>query len=51
MNHQTDSVEQTDEVLLTFDVSDEALEDAGGVERGGRAPLRLTTVWLNICSC
>jgi len=51
MNEQIDSIETTDEELLPYDVSDEALEDAGGVERGGRAPLRLTTVWLGVCGC
>ena len=35
----TGTLDQTDEDILTYDVSDEALEAAAGTERGALSPL------------
>jgi hypothetical protein len=35
MNDQTDHLDQTDEDILSYTVSDEALETAAGTHRGG----------------
>jgi hypothetical protein len=35
MNDTVTDLDQTDEDILTYDVSDEALEAAAGTERGG----------------
>ena len=41
MNDQTDTLDQADEEVLTYTVSDEALEDAAGTLRGA---LKHTTI-------
>jgi hypothetical protein len=46
MDQQTDiDLDQADEDILTYTVSDEALEAAAGTERGGPTPFVVT----NLC--
>ena len=47
----TTAVEQTDDIL-TYDVSDEALESAGGMSAGARAGTSLySTIDVSGCTC
>jgi hypothetical protein len=46
MNEQTDDLDQADEEILTYTVSDEALEAAANTERG--AP---TFIWAVTLPC
>ena len=47
MNDQTDDLDQADEDILTYDVSDDALEAvAGWVKRSETMML-----WTNTCTC
>jgi hypothetical protein len=47
MNDQTDTLDQTDEEILTYTASDEALEAAAGTERGCRPyPTEIRMTWI-----
>jgi hypothetical protein len=48
MNNQTDTLDQTDEEILTYTVSDEALEAAASTDRGATSAASIMT---RACHC
>ena len=50
MNEQADTLDQTDQEILTSTVSDEALEAAGGALAGGRPTAPSFTGWCLPCN-
>jgi hypothetical protein len=49
MNDETTSLDQTDEEILTYTASDEALEAAAGTERGAPPSVFPTRGWSGCC--
>jgi hypothetical protein len=51
MNDETTNLDQTDEDILTYTASDEALEAAAGIERGQQFTLPYTRCLLPFGPC
>jgi len=50
MNDETTNLDQADEDILTYTVSDEALEAAAGIERGA-AVTHAASYYIDPCRC
>ena len=51
MNDQTTTLDQADEEILTYTVSDEALEAAGGMEWAAPTDFSIPPGWPNAGCC